>query len=227
MNLPFTPEQFFSVFEHYNTTVWPAQIVLTLLAVGMIVAAILKTRRSSTVVALMLGLLWLWTGIVYHIAFFAGINPAAYLFAVLCVIQALLFIWFGVIKNRLSWVPAVDLYGITGALFLLYALVVYPLLGIAFGHTFPRSPTFGLPCPTTIFTFGLLLWSERTFPKWLLPIPFLWAMIGSQAALALGVDEDTGLFVAGVLGASMLAFRKPSPTAVTASHKSNDDQEVS
>jgi hypothetical protein len=44
-------------------------------------------------------------------------------------------------------------------------MVVYPLLGIRFGHSYPRAPLFGVaPCPTTIFTFGLLLWATRSVP---------------------------------------------------------------
>ncbi|WP_414541485.1 DUF6064 family protein [Nostoc sp. CCY0012] len=29
---------------------------------------------------------------------------------------------------------------------------MYPLIGYALGRIFPTSPTFGVPCPTTIFT---------------------------------------------------------------------------
>lgn len=32
MQLPFTTEQFFDVFRAYNTAVWPAQLVLVVLA---------------------------------------------------------------------------------------------------------------------------------------------------------------------------------------------------
>lgn len=48
-----------------------------------------------------------------------------------------------------------------------------PSLGVAIGHTYPAQPTFGLPCPTTIFTFGLLLWVRPPVPWSLLVIPVL------------------------------------------------------
>ena len=41
------------------------------------------------------------------------------------------------------------------------ALVAYPVLSAMLGREFPEMPTFGLPCPTTIFTLGLL-----AFLKW-------------------------------------------------------------
>jgi hypothetical protein len=90
---------------------------------------------------------------------------------------------------------------------ILYAMVLYPILGSLFGHVYPQSPTFGLPCPTTIFTFGLLLWTDLKVPKSVLVIPFVWSLIGFSAALSLGILEDTGLLVAGVVGLILLLLR--------------------
>jgi hypothetical protein len=71
-----------------------------------------------------------------------------------------------------------------GGLFVVYALVVYPLLGAALGHRFPAAPTFGLPCPTTLFTVGLLAFLRRPFPASVLVIPALWTVVGTSAASA-------------------------------------------
>lgn len=80
--------------------------------------------------------------------------------------------------------------------------------------TAPAMPTFGLPCPTTIYTLGLLLWAERPMPRWLLTVPLAWSVLGASAARQLGVWEDLGLVAAGVL-AGLLVFMPqtsgPSP----------------
>jgi hypothetical protein len=86
-------------------------------------------------------------------------------------------------------------------------MLIYPVLGHFLGHTYPRSPTFGLPCPTTIFTFGLLLWTGRGFPKYLLAIPAIWSMIGFFAALQLGVLEDVMLLMTGLVATLMILYR--------------------
>ena len=91
-----------------------------------------------------------------------------------------------------------------GALFLVYGLVVYPIWGALAGHPFPDGPTFGLPCPTTIVTFGLLLWATRRVPGWVLAIPAIWSLIGTWAAIRLQVPEDYGLLVAGIVGTVMV-----------------------
>ncbi|MGE5671890.1 MAG: DUF6064 family protein, partial [Fibrobacterota bacterium] len=36
MNLPFTIEQFLTVFKSYNQSVWPFQVVLNLLAIMVV-----------------------------------------------------------------------------------------------------------------------------------------------------------------------------------------------
>jgi hypothetical protein len=100
-----------------------------------------------------------------------------------------------------------------GAVLIVYALVVYPVLGHLLGHRYPAAPTFGLPCPTTIFTFGVLLWARAPVPRVLVVVPMLWAALGAVAAMQLGVPEDFGLLVAGVTAVPMilLAPRRREP----------------
>jgi hypothetical protein len=207
MNLPFSVEQFFSVFEQYHQAVWPMPIALNLLGIVAVFLAFRKTRELNRSIAAILSFFWFWIGIAYHFAFFTAINPAAYAFATLFVIQGILFMMFGVFKKRLSFGFKLNAYGITGALLILYAMVIYPLLGYALGHDYPRTPTFGLPCPTTIFTFGLLLWTDVKVPKVVLIIPFLWSIIGFMAAVNLGVLQDIGLLVAGLVGTTLVMLR--------------------
>ncbi|MGB8815690.1 MAG: DUF6064 family protein [Minisyncoccia bacterium] len=125
------------------------------------------------------------------------------------IIQGILFIIVG-LKDKISFNFRKDLYGITGVIFLLYGLIIYPILNYVFGHHWPSNPTFGLPCPTTIFTFGLLLWTDKKVPKFVLIIPFLWSLIGVSAVISLGIWEDLGLVFAGVLGTVLLWIRDRS-----------------
>jgi hypothetical protein len=85
--------------------------------------------------------------------------------------------------------------------------VIYPLLGYFLGHVYPSSPTFGLPCPTTIFTIGTLLLAGKT-PRAVFIIPLLWSVIGFKAAISLGAEEDTFLLLSGAIGAAFLLKNK-------------------
>ncbi len=76
---------------------------------------------------------------------------------------------------------------------------MYPLLSTLIGHRYPEAPTFGLPCPTTIFTLGLLSWTRPSVPWPLTIVPIGWAIIGSSAAVRLGMWEDLGLGIGAML----------------------------
>jgi hypothetical protein len=186
MNLPFTVDQFLSVFEQYNHAVWPFQLVLNVLALTTLAVSLKPFNSSSKLVSACLAFLWLWIGAAYHLAFFASINPAAHVFGALNIIQGCVFLFYGVIRSKLSFAFRANRYTAIGALFIIYALLLYPTLGYFLGHEYPKSPTFGLPCPTTIFTFGILLWTNAKLPKVVLAIPLLWSGIGFSAALTLG-----------------------------------------
>lgn len=204
MDVPFTVSQFLEVFWRYNTAVWPAQIVFYGLALLMIYWAASGVDRW---VHGLLAFLWAWMGVVYHWLFFTEINGAAWAFGALFLAQALVFLGASVGRPRIRFLFTRDVYGLTGAAFLAYALVLYPVLGAMAGHAYPRGPTLGLPCPSTIATFGLLLWTSTRVPPWVLAIPLVWAVIGSSAAVQFGITEDLGLLVAGLLGTIMLLVK--------------------
>lgn len=177
--LPFTTEQFLDLFEVYNQSIWPAQLIAYLLGVFVLFLTIGKTSVSGRFILLILGIFWIWIGVFYHILFFSGINPAAYIFGSFFILQGILFISLNSTVNKLRFVFRKDIYGLIGGLFILYAMILYPILGHIFGHVYPQSPVFGVaPCPTTIFTFGLLLWTIGKIPYWLLIIPGLWSLVG-------------------------------------------------
>lgn len=207
MNLPFTPDQFLDVFKSYNLTVWPAQILLVVLALLMIFVLFKKNFYSDRLISTGLAVLWLWMGIVYHIIFFTRINPAAYLFGTLYVIQAGLFVYYGIITKELIYKYRNNAIGIISILFFLYSLIFYPLLSYQFGHLYPSTPTFGLPCPTTIFTFGMITLMEDR-KKIIFIIPIVWSLVGFTAALKLGIYQDIGLLIAGVISAIILFIKK-------------------
>ena len=87
-----------------------------------------------------------------------------------------------------------------------FGLVIYPLLGYVMGHHYPAVPTFGLPCPTTVFTIGVLLFVSAPLPRSVFIVPLLWAAVGSIAAFQLGVLQDLGLLVAGLVGLVAVIF---------------------
>lgn len=214
--LPFSVEQFFGVFRLYNTLVWPAQIFLLLLAILAIALIALRRSWSSLAVSAILALLWVWLGVAYHLAFFAAINPLAYGFAALSIVGGSVFAWQGVVRRRLEFAFAKSLRAAIGVTLLAFALVAYPLWATHTGHPYPELPTFGLPCPTTIFTIGLLALASGPSLRAVLAVPILWSVVGSQAAFLLDVQSDLGLLIAGLVAIALFVWPARSPKGAAA-----------
>jgi Family of unknown function (DUF6064) len=210
MQIPFTVEQFFGVFRLYNSTVWPAQVLLVALAVLAVIVVALRRPWSSVAVSGILALLWVWLGAAYHLAFFARINPVAYGFGALSMLGGLLFAWHGVFRRRLEFAFTSSLRTGLGVALIAFALLVYPVWATLAGHAYPELPTFGLPCPTTIFTIGLLALSSGKSLRAVLAVPILWSMVGSQAAFLLDVKPDFGLLAAGVVAIGLFVWPAPA-----------------
>ena len=208
MEIPFTVEQFFEVFKTYNTGIWPAQVLAYVLGAAALALALRGGEGPTRIVAGILASFLLWMGVFYHMLYFRVINPAAWIFGIFYIVQGLLFLLVGTIFGRLAFRFHLKPVPIIGACFIVYAMVVYPLLGVGLGHSYPRAPMFGVaPCPTTIFTFGILLWTTKLVPVYLLFIPLLWSIVGMSAAVNLHVPQDYGLVVAGVLGTVLILIQ--------------------
>lgn len=203
--MPFTIEQFYDVFARYNHAVWPAQYALFVLAALAVYFAALPSRTYDRIASAILAFLWVWMALAYHLAFFTSVNHAAPLFALAFLVQAVMLWRLGVARGTLTLQLRNDISGWLGSIAIAYAVLVYPLLTAFYGHVFPQAPTFGVPCPTTIFTIGLLLWAQPAVPRVLLIIPSLWAVVATSAAASLGMPPDYALPVLALL-ALAIAF---------------------
>ena len=210
MKLPFTIEQFLEVFKNYNTTFYPLQGVFLLLAAYVIFLLVRNKSRSGKIITIILAILWLWMGAAYHIAFFSVINKAAYIFGSLFILQGILFFRYGLI-NRPSFAIHKNIAGVVSVSLIFYALLIYPLIGYFSGHGYPFSPTFGLPCPTTIFTLAVLIVAKQSPPLYIIIIPVLWSVIGFSAAFSLGIYEDLALIVSGLAFIILFFINRKSP----------------
>ncbi len=211
MKIPFTIEQFLNVFETYNAAIWPMQIIAYILGIIAVALVFRKNSFSDSMISIILAIFWMWTGVFYHIIHFSAINKPAIVFGILFILQGVLFLVSGVFSRKLSFSFSGKPTAVIGLVCIIYAMVLYPLLNYVFGHTYPHMPMFGVaPCPTTIFTFGLLLLSGSYVPKYILVIPFLWSLIGMSAAVNLGIIEDFGLLVAGVAGTVLIVLQNRS-----------------
>ena len=116
--LPFSSEQFLSVFVSYNSAIWPIQITAYLLG-GVVVALLFcKTGEGDRVIAGVLAVMWPWTGFGYRGLWFSVINKAAYLFAALFIVQGCYLLYMGVFRGQTGFGLRLGLASGIGAGFL-------------------------------------------------------------------------------------------------------------
>ena len=183
------------------------QVVAYLLGVAAVYLALRKTAFSRRGVPTILAFFWLWVALLFWLpSVQQGFTPGV-IFVVIFFIQG---VWLAIyaIKPRLHFGFQPGLTTWVGLGFVLYALVGYPLVGALLGHTYPRMPPFGLtPCPVVTFTFGLLLLAEPKVPKSLLILPFIYSMTG-LIWISIGMWEDVGMLLSGLLGAGLIWRRE-------------------
>ncbi|HUR93344.1 MAG TPA: DUF6064 family protein [Gemmatimonadales bacterium] len=184
--LMFSPRTYFRMLERHNEAVWPAQIV----TVGIGLGALAVMRRAwpigSRVLAGTLAGLWLWVGVSFLWQRYAAINWAAAYIAPLFVLEAVLLLWVGAVRGRLTF--SLDRTGssLAGLALWIGSVVIYPAVAPLAGRPWRQAEVFGVaPDPTAIASLGVLLLAGAR-PRWILiVIPMIWCVFSGLTLVAM------------------------------------------
>ena len=180
--------QFLATFGRANAAVWPMQIIWYLAAVAMVGLAFQRAGRSSQLICALAAAYSAWVAIAYFAWQMPGMN-LSWLWAAVFTLQAVLLLMAGTVRSDLVIRPRKDVTSALGAVFIGYALIGYPVLGLLGGHPLHNLPVLGLsPCATVVFFSGLLLWARPPVPKYLLPLPLAWALVAAPPDSGHGRD---------------------------------------
>ncbi|MFW9995527.1 MAG: DUF6064 family protein [Candidatus Odinarchaeota archaeon] len=89
---------------------------------------------------------------------------------------------------------------IAGFILMFTGIVIYPLVEILLGFTWPTMVFFGAECPTTIFLIGLLLSATPRTNKLFILILGINAIITGGSFATMGFPVDFQYAVAGIIG---------------------------
>lgn len=208
MKTPFSIDQFFSVFENYNNTLFPAQIILFLAGLFALYWVMKGKPNVNRFTGAFLGFIWVWMGIVYHICLFSKINPPALVFGVIFILQGVFILFESFRKNGLDFTYSRNIRDNLAVFFIVFGLIIYPVISYFMENEIAKVISFGLPCPTTITTFGFFMLTAKKCPTYLLIIPGLWAVIGTSAAVSFGVYQDFMLIIAAITAIAFILIGK-------------------
>lgn len=199
MIVKFSFDEFMAMLADYNKAIWPLQIVVYLVTIAILIMMLLQARLSGKILAAWLGILWIWVGIAFNLIFFSRLTQLGIVFGVFFILQGVIFLYGGFVRNDMEFRLNTRWEAITGLIIMLYALIGYPALEYAWGRGYPELLPFGLaPCPLTVFTLGILLLSHKKIPGYLILIPVIYSF-GGIIPVSLGITEDIGLIISGLL----------------------------
>jgi hypothetical protein len=206
--LLFSARTYYRLFELYNRAIWPAQIPALLLGLVILWRLHRAGAWQGSVITVILAVGWLWTAWAYLVEHYDTINWAARYVAIGFAIEALLLIWTGVIRNRLSFRPYRDWIVRTGMGLFLFALVVHPLIDPLVGRDWKQAQIFGVaPDPTVLATLGILLTVDKRPPWGLMIIPLLWCGLSGVTLWTMGSPDAWVMPVAALGALGLVLYR--------------------
>ncbi len=196
--LLFAPRAYYRLFELYNESVWPLQILAAVIGLTILALLLSRPRYGAQVVALLLALCWAWVAYAFLFSRYATINWAATYFAVGFAVQAGLLL-LSAATGRLAFSRPETATRTAGIFILAFALLVQPIMGPLLGRDWSEIELFGLaPDPTVLATLGVLIVADRI--RWaLFTIPLLWCAVSGLTLLAMEAPDALLMPVAGLL----------------------------
>jgi len=176
--LLFSSRTYNRLFELYHRDIWPLQVLAILGGVFMLLLLLRAQARHGRVIASFLAAAWLWVALAFHLQRYAKINWAASWFAGLFLLEALLLLWHGVIRDRLRLVPITHRAQWLGIALFVFALLIQPFVSVLSGRAWTQTELFGLtPDATAVGTLGVILVAGARVRLSLLFIPLLWCVV--------------------------------------------------
>src|SRR4051794_40666893 len=162
---------------------------LGLLAVGLLP---IKKQTAYQAVFMALVLLWGWLALLMLAA------PIPHpVWSALAIAEAVLLLLLGATDGGLELPVRKGSWAVAGISFIVYALLIFPLLSRFRVPGFGRA-LFDTPYPMVLFTCGVLFFTVAPRAVFLFAVPLLWALLGGPDA---SLAERAGLQVALLAGA--------------------------
>jgi hypothetical protein len=197
-------ETFWNQMGAYNEATIQIQIVLIILAMVLTYLVFAKPSiKANYLMKAFLSFVFAWNGIVFFLIY--AKNPiSTFVGAPLFIIVAILFA-VDIFTNKISFgLPRAKWQKYITAFWVLLVFL-YPLIGFALGHSYPKTCMPLAPCPLTVFAIALITAAVPRVDKKVFAVLLPWALIGLPKCLgALECYEDCILFGAGVYGLIML-----------------------
>ncbi|WP_038051435.1 DUF6064 family protein [Thioalkalivibrio sp. ALJ1] len=208
--LPFDGPTWLAILDQYNQAIWPLHGVAALFVLVSIAMALFSGHFAGRAIGLLMGVLWAWIGLTFFGGSLAPYHFAAHWLAGVFVAQGLMMVFALTVMGRGAFAWPGGWAGLLAVVLMFYAVVAYPLVGLALGDTsWSQLSYVGVaPGPTMLLTLGLLLLGYPRPPLILAIIPCLWALVTAYMAWELGMPLDYISAGLGIVAFVLLVVRR-------------------
>ncbi len=189
--LLFSPRAYWRLFEQVNAEAWPWQIAILLVGAAALFFLLRPRPWSDRVIAGLLALAWIWTGLRFVGHYYAEINWLAAGLAPLFLVQGALLAGFCTLRQPPRRPTRHRVLDLVGPALFVYAVALHPLAAPIAGRPIRAAEVVGLaPDPGAIATLGFLLLLRRGAVSWLLAVlPLLWCLASAATLFTMGAAE--------------------------------------
>jgi hypothetical protein len=199
-----TTDMFWNQMAAYNNATFPLLIILVI-AAGILTYLVFAKHgdMANVLMKVFLAFAFAWNGVVFFVIFFKS-PLSTFVGAPLFILTGFLFAVDVFLKKNDFRLPDVKWQRYATIIWMLVALL-YPLIGYALGHFYPRTILPVAPCPLTTFAIALMAAAIPRVDRKVYILLLLWALMGLPKCLgALNCYEDCILFGAGLYGLVLL-----------------------
>jgi hypothetical protein len=189
--LLFSPRVYWRLFELHNEALWPLQIPALLLGAAILSGVVRPRPWSDRIVSGALAAAWGFVAWAFLWHRYATINWAATYAVPPFVVQALLLVWLGVLRDQLRFAADRDMPGVIAVALFVYALALHPFVARLGGRPIQAAEVFAIaPDPSAIATLGLLAAASPRGAVWLLlVVPVAWCLASGATLHTMGAWE--------------------------------------
>ena len=202
-------EAFWDSIAAYNAATWLWQSVF--IAVAAVLTSILWFRPRTWVkiaVKVYMVVVSLWIALVYYMKFGAVREYSSVLAIFWCLVAVA---WIYDLATRFSTFQKSGKYRPWGVLMILLPLV-YPLISLFRGMTFPQMTTPMLPSAVALYMLGMLMAFNRKINFFAFIFIVHWAVIAISKIVLFNIPEDI-LLAAACLPAMFIFFKEAVDTS--------------
>jgi len=170
---------------------------------ALVAAGLLPIKKRPAYCGVCLALALVWGAVAAHAIADSppGSHPSFWMG--LAITEAALFL---IASVKLELEVRTGPWALAGTAFIVYSLLVFPLVGRVSEIDWFKSSALFLPFPPVLFTCGVLFFAVNRKAPLLLALPFLWALAGGPDDSAANFPELLGLQVSLLAGALFFAL---------------------